>query len=216
MRCSAEVCTISGGSAGCFFQLRKEIQPFILFDGHFLLHVCCSHSIPWRGRIFKSIDKHSKWFSMQEMGFSSYIYCPTACGGKVVPQAPKGDGPFGARGQWWRLRRKLRKKGRGLRCRLCRKVVFASLRGRKGKIQRVWQRLRRSFWPPFGGQFCIVSFRLAAFPLPPLTRSPSPIDGGGKISAMRGPFPITGKAGFRKTHKKRSPLGGASFYLRRD
>ena len=103
MRCSAEVCTISGGSAGCFFQLRKEIQPFILFDGHFLLHVRCSHSISWRRRIFKSIDKHSKWFSMQEMGFSSYIYCPTACGGKVVPQAPKGDGPFGARGQWWRL-----------------------------------------------------------------------------------------------------------------
>ena len=70
MRCSAEVYTISGGSAGCFFQLRKEIQPFILFDGHFLLHVCCSHSISWAVTIFNSLDKHDGWFSMQlEMGF---------------------------------------------------------------------------------------------------------------------------------------------------
>ena len=116
MRCSAEVCTISGGSAGCFFQLRKEIQPFILFDGHFLLHVCCSHSIPWRGRIFKSIDKHSKWFSMRKIGF------------KRVQRVQR---------VWWRHSRKLGKKGRGLRCRLCRKVVFASLRGRREKVQRV-------------------------------------------------------------------------------
>ena len=38
---------------------------------------------------------------------------PPLAGGKVVPQAPKGDGPFGARGQWWRLTPQIKKKERG-------------------------------------------------------------------------------------------------------
>jgi hypothetical protein len=153
MRCSAEVCTISGGSAGCFFQLRKEIQPFILFDGHFLLHVCCSHSISWRGRIFKSIDKHSEWFSMRKIGF------------KRVQRV------------WWRLTPQIKKKERGLRVYYCptacgREGGAAGTKGGRALWAREQRwRLRRSFWPPFGDQFCIVSFRLAA------SYTPSPLRG---------------------------------------
>ena len=62
--------------------LYAEIKPFILFDGHFPFFYGCIHSISWVVTIFNSLDKHDGWFSMQEMGFSSYIYiyCPTACG----------------------------------------------------------------------------------------------------------------------------------------
>ena len=92
------------------------------------------------------------------------------------------------RGLWWRLRRKINKKGARLRRRLCRKVVFASLRGLIGRsaarvqrvqkvhrVQRVWWRLRRSFIGRLSaGSFdvCVIfdTYYFGDWPLPSVSR----------------------------------------------